>query len=325
MEWILSVAELRFNPITKDWLMVASHRQNRPQMPENWCPFCTGSSRVPDEGYDVFRYSNDFPALSHEPPLPDDVANGLFVTQPAYGRCDVLLYDDRHDARLADLTDEHVHKLARMWLEVYSDFASDPQIKYAFIFENRGEAVGVTMPHPHGQAYAYPFIPQNIRNELAGAKEHYDETGSCLFCDLLEQEIADGRRIIYENEFFALYTPFFARTAYSVYITVKRHIANIAQMTNAELDALGEIVRDTSAMYDALFNKPFPYMMCMHNAPTDGKSDEHYHFHIEFIPPMRSAKKQQFFASSETGAGAWCNPTCPEEKAEDLRKAWLEK
>ena len=317
------MAELRYNPIVRDWLMVASHRQNRPQMPENWCPFCVGSGRVPDEGYDVLRYSNDFPALSSDPPQPDDVAGGLFLTQPAYGRCDVLLYDKNHNARLADLTNEHIHKLAKMWLEVYKDFASDPQIKYAFIFENRGEAVGVTMPHPHGQAYAYPFVPRIIRDELAGAKEHYRKIRRCLFCDLLLQEIADGRRIIYENEFFALYSPFFALTAYSTHITPKRHVANITQMTNAELDALGEIIRDASAMYDALFDIPFPYMMCMHNAPTDGKSDEFYHFHVEFIPPMRSAEKQQFFASSETGAGAWCNPTCPEEKAAELRKAFV--
>jgi len=316
------MAELRFNPITRDWLMVAGHRQNRPQMPEDWCPFCVGSGRVPGEGYDVLRYSNDFPALSAEPPMPDDVAGELFATMPAYGRCDILLYDDQHKARLADLTNEHVHKLARMWLDVFTDFACDEKIKYVYIFENRGEVVGVTMPHPHGQTYGYPYIPRNIRDELAGAKEHYDRTGSCLFCDLLARELADGRRIIHENEHFVLYTPFFAQTAYCTHITARRHITDIAQMTDQELDALGEIVRNASAMYDALYDKPFPYMMCMHNAPTDGGDYTHYHFHIEFIPPMRSAVKQQFFASSETGAGAWCNPTCPEEKAKQLQAAW---
>jgi len=316
------MAELRYNPLTRDWLMIASHRQDRPQMPKDWCPFCVGSGRTPDEGYDVLRYSNDYPALSTEPGTPDDVAGGLFATQPAYGRCEVLLYDDKHNARLAELPDKQVHKLSRMWLEVFSEYASDPKVKYAYIFENRGELVGVTMPHPHGQAYAYPFVPRNIRDELTGAKEYYDKTGKCLFCDLLAQEISDGRRIIHVNEHFALYTPYFAQTAYCTHITARRHVANIAEMTSAELDALGEIVRDTSAMYDALFDKTFPYMMCMHNAPTDGKSDEFFHFHIEYIPPMRSAVKQQFFAASETGAGAWCNPTCPEQKAEELREAW---
>ena len=316
------MAELRYNPITRDWLMVASHRQTRPQMPKDWCPFCVGSGKVPDEGFEVLRYPNDFPALSENPPVPDDVAGGLFVTQPAYGRCEVLLYTDQHNDRLANLSDAHVHKLARMWQEVYNDISARPGIKYVFIFENRGECVGVTMPHPHGQAYGYPFIPRVIRDELAGAKEYHERTGDCLFCDLLAQELSDGRRVIVENEYFVLYVPFFAQTAYCTHITAKRHIADISQMTDAELNALGEIVRDTSAMYDALFDMPFPYMMCMHNAPAGGESDEFFHFHIEFIPPMRAANKQQFFASSETGAGAWCNPTCPEEKAADLREAW---
>jgi len=316
------MAELRYDPISRDWLMVASHRQDRPQMPKDWCPFCVGNGRVPDEGFEVLRYQNDFPALSVTPPAPDDVSGGLFETRPAYGRCEVLLYDEHHTARLAELSDDHVHKLSRMWLDVYSDFSADPDIKYVFIFENRGEVVGVTMPHPHGQAYGYPFVPRIIRDELEGAKGHYDKTGGCLFCDLLAQELADGRRIIHESEHFALYMPFFARTAYSAHITAKRHVASLTQMTGAELDDLGEIVRDASAMYDALFDKPFPYMMCMHNAPPGGGSDEFFHFHVEFIPPMRAAEKQQFFASSETGAGAWCNPTCPEEKAEELRKAF---
>jgi len=302
--------------------MVASHRQNRPQMPKDWCPFCVGSGRVPDEGYDVYRYPNDFPAMSPEPPEPDDVAGGLFVTQPAYGHCEVLLYSDRHDARLADLSDEHVHKLSRMWLDAYNDYAGDPKIRYVFIFENRGEVVGVTMPHPHGQVYAFPFVPRIIRDELVSAGEHFAGTGRCLFCELLDQELRDGRRIISENEHFVLYSPFFAQTAYSAHITARRHTASIAKMAEDELDALGEIVRGASAMYDKLFDAPFPYMMCMHNAPPDNGSDEFYHFHIEFIPPMRSAEKQQFFASSETGAGAWCNPTCPEEKAAELRAAW---
>ena len=316
------MAELRYNPVTRDWLMVASHRQSRPQMPKDWCPFCVGSGKVPDEGFDVFRYPNDFPALSADPPVPDDVAGGLFATESAYGRCEVLLYSDRHDVRLSGLSDEHVHKLARMWREVYVDLANDQKIKYVFIFENRGVVVGVTMPHPHGQVYGYPFVPRVLQEELTGAKAHFDKTGNCLFCDLLRQEISDGRRIIYDNGHFTLYTPFFAPTAYCTYITAKRHIADITQMTEAELDALGEIARDASAMYDALFDVPFPYMMCMHNSPPGGESGEFFHFHIEFIPPMRAANKQQFFASSETGAGAWCNPTCPEEKAAELRAAW---
>ena len=315
------MAELRYNPVTRDWVMVASHRQERPQMPKDRCPFCPGGGRVPDEGYTVLRYPNDFPALSQHPPAPDGVASGLFLTAPAYGRCEVLLYSDRHSAAVGELDDAQARRLARMWKDCYLDMAADQKIKYIFLFENRGEAVGVTMPHPHGQAYGYGFLPSKIREELAGAKTHHQRTGRCLFCDLLAEEKRARRRVIFQNECFTAYVPFFAPVAYGVHVTAHRHLPHPGVMTEKELDALGEAVRDCAGMYDALFDTAFPYMMCMHCAPPDGKSDVYYHFHIEFVSLMRARGKQQFFASSETGAGAFCNPTSPEEKAEELRRA----
>lgn len=317
------MAELRYNPLTKDWIMVASHRQARPQMPADWCPFCPGSGRVPDGGFDVLRYPNDFPALSVSPPPPDDVATELFVLRPAYGSCEVILYSDRHDAALRDLPDEQVHKLARLWREAFVDLSSDPEIKYVYIFENRGEAVGVTMPHPHGQVYAYPYIPKRLEQEAQSAGEHFRATGRNLFAELLQEERRDGRRIVFENECFTVYVPFFSPVTYGVYVGVNRPVPHVGAMTEAELDALGEVVRDCAGMYDHLFGTDFPYMMCMHNAPVNSGEDlDIWQFHIEYVPPMRAADKQQFFASSETGAGAWCNPNCPEEKAAELRAAY---
>jgi len=318
------MAELRYNPISMEWVMVASHRQERPQMPKDWCPFCPGSGKVPDSGFNVLRYQNDFPALSVTPPEPDDVASGpLFSVKPAYGRCEVLLYSDKHNATLATLPDENIRELTAMWRDCYIDMAKDPQIRYVFIFENRGDVVGVTMPHPHGQVYGYSFIPKKIESELYGAKRYYDEhAGSCLYCELLKEELRDGRRIIFENDFFTTYVPFFSPITYGVHTTAKRHLPHLGAMTSAELYALGETLRDCAGMYDALFDRPFPYMMCMYNAPVDGTADDYCHFHVKFYPPMRGADKQQFFASSETGAGAWCNPNCPEQKAEELRRAY---
>lgn len=317
------MAELRYNPITQDWVMIASHRQARPQMPKDWCPFCPGSGRVPDEGFTVMRYPNDFPALSEDPPQPDDVAGGLFQANPAYGRCEVLLYSDQHTVTLGELSDAHVHSLARMWRDCFVDLSADNKIQYVYIFENRGEMVGVTMPHPHGQVYAFSYVPKRIQEELDGAGEYYHKEGKCLFCDLLEQERTDGRRILFSNDCFTAYVPFFSPVTYGVHITANRHLSTLGEMTDEELDALGETVRACAGMYDSLFGFPFPYMMCMHNAPVNGPDySERYHFHIEFFPPMRAADKQQFFASCETGAGAFCNPTCPEEKSHELRQAY---
>ena len=317
------MAELRYNPLLGDWLMVASHRQARPQMPKDWCPFCPGSGRVPGEGYTVLRYPNDFPALSENPPEPDEAATDFYQTAPAYGRCEVLLYSPEHTKTLKELTDAHMHRLAGMWLETFRDMAADKKIKYVYLFENRGEPVGVTMPHPHGQAYGYPFVPKRLELETLCAEKHLADTGRCLFCDLLRDELRDGRRIIFRNEYFTVFLPFFAPVVYGIHIIANRHVHDMAAMTPEEIAALGETVRDCAGMLDALFDSDFPYMMCMHNAPVNaGDYSESFHFHVEFFPPMRSAQKQQFFASSETGAWAWCNPTCPELKAQELKSAY---
>ena len=316
------MAELRWHPLIKDWVMIASHRQNRPQMPKNDCPFCPGSGKVPDN-YDVYMYPNDFPALSQTPPTPDPVATDFFKTAEAYGKCEVILYSPDHTKPIRELTDEHMLKLVDLWVERFNAMKADERIKYVFIFENRGEVVGVTMPHPHGQIYGYSFMPKKLCLELESAKEHKEQTGKCLYCDLLENEVKEGSRIIFENEYFTVFLPFFCEYPYGVYIMSKAHKGDITEFTAEERFALGQTIRRVSGMLDSLFDTNFPYMMCMHNAPVNsGDTSEFFHFHIEFFPPMRSDVKQKFNASSETGAWAHCNPTAPEQKAEELRAAY---
>lgn len=316
------MAELRWHPLTKDWVMIASHRQNRPQMPKDWCPFCPGSGKVPDE-FEVFEYDNDFPALSQNPPPPDDVANDFFHTAQCYGKCEVILYSSGHTVTLPELSDRHVRKLVDMWCQRFEAISADERIKYCFIFENRGDVVGVTMPHPHGQIYGYPFIPKKLELEVASAKEYLQDKGSCLFCDMLDNERQDGRRIIFENEYFTVFLPFYSEYPYGVYIMPRRHIQYVTQLTEGERTAFALAMKQTVGMLDSLFDTHFPYMMCMHNAPVNsGDYSKDFHFHIEFFPPMRSADKIKFNASSETGAWAHCNPTCPEDTAEELRQAY---
>ena len=320
------MAELRWNPMIKDWVMVASNRQNRPNMPKDWCPFCPGSGKVPDN-YEVYKYDNDIPALSQNPPPMDDVATDLYKTRPSYGKCEVILFSPDHYGALSQLSDDHAMKLVELWTERFNAMAADKNIKYVFIFENRGEMVGVSMPHPHGQMYGYSVVPQKIELELNAAKEHYEENGECLFCRINKEEIECGKRIVCENEDFVAYIPFFADYAYGVYIAAKSHKNNIAQFNEREKRNLGIILKEVTGAYDCLFDFRFPYMMCMHNGPVNMDETEHanhgeyFHFHIELYPPMRSADKQQFMASSETGVWAHCNPTAPEEKAIELRAA----
>ncbi len=315
------MAELRRHPFTKDWVMIASHRQNRPQMPKDWCPFCPGSGKVPDE-FEVYKYDNDFPALSQTPPPKDDVANGrLFRTAESYGKCEVILYSPNHTATIPDLSDGHMLKLVDLWCERFEAISADEKIKYVFIFENRGEVVGVTMPHPHGQIFGYSFLPKKLELEMNSAKEYKAENGGCIFCDMLSQEIEDGRRIIFKNEHFTVFLPFFCEYPYGVYIFSNDHKKYITDFNDEERACLGKTIKTTVGMLDSLFDTTFPYMMCMHNAPVNMEGTDDFHFHIEFFPPMRSADKQKFNASSETGAWAHCNPTAPEEKAEELRAA----
>lgn len=316
------MAELRYNPLTKDWVMIASHRQNRPQMPKDWCPFCPGSGKVPDH-YEVLKYDNDFPALSQNPPVPDDVATDLYRTAESYGKCEVILYSPEHTTTLAQLDEAHIRKLVDLWTERFAKMKEDEKIKYVFIFENRGDVVGVTMPHPHGQIYGYPFVPKKLELELAASKEHMEKTGKCLICNMLEEEIKFQQRVIIENNDFITFLPFYSEYPYGVYIASKRHLGTLLDMTDSEKNNLANILKSTVGTLDSLFDYPFPYMMCMHQLPVNGEdASEYYHYHIEFFPPMRSKDKQKFNASSETGAWAHCNPTAPEEKAEELRAAY---
>lgn len=316
------MAELRWHPLTKDWVMIASNRQGRPQMPKDWCPFCPGSGKVPDS-FEVYEYDNDFPALSQNPPVPDDVANDFFKVSQNYGKCEVILYSPEHTVTLPELSDEHVLKLVDLWCERFEKISSDEKIKYVFIFENRGEVVGVTMPHPHGQIYGYPFVPKKIQLECESAMEHLESTGKCIYCDMLENEKNDGRRIIFSDEHFTVFLPFFTEYPYGVYIFSNKHKQYITDFTAEEKASLAKTIKRTVGMLDSLFDTKFPYMMCMHNAPVNsGDHSGDFHFHIEFFPPMRAADKQKFNASSETGVWAHCNPTCPEETSVELRRAY---
>ncbi len=319
------MAELRWNPMAKDWVMVISNRAKRPNMPKDYCPFCPGSGKVPEQ-YTVLKYDNDFPALSMTPAQPDTPmtagAKGLYDVAPAYGKCEVILFSPEHEGTLYGLSAEHMTKVVDLWCERFAELSSDPEVKYVFIFENRGEEVGVTQPHPHGQIYAYPFLPKKIALEAENAKEYYEQNGRCLFCDMNREEIAFGERVIYENEDFIAYIPFFSEYAYGIMISAKRHKNNLSDFTVRERVNLGDIIQKITGMYDNLFDTRFPYMLCMHNAPVNGEDvRDSYHFHIEMLTPMRAATVQQFRASSESGAWAGCNPSSPEQNAAQMREA----
>jgi galactokinase len=306
--------------------MVASHRQNRPQMPKNWCPFCPGSGKVPDK-YDVYKYDNDFPALSANPPVPDAVGSDFYQTAPAYGACEVILYSPEHTKTLHELPVPHIRKLVDLWAERITALSATKTTKYVMPFENKGEEVGVTMPHPHGQIYAYSWIPQKVQVELDNARAHHRKTGECLICRMNKEEEKFAQRIVYENASFVAYIPFFTDYPYGVFITAKNHRNYLAELDGAERNDLAEILKVVTAAFDKIFDRPFPYMMVLHqnpvNSPEYDDAKAAYHLHFEFYTPLRGKRQIKYYASSESGAWAAANVAAVEKTAAEVRCAKL--
>jgi UDPglucose--hexose-1-phosphate uridylyltransferase len=315
------MAELRYNPLLDDWTMVAASRQKRPNMPKDFCPFCPGSGKVP-ENYDVHLYANDFPVLSGNPPDPDPVGGSLYKTRQAEGKCEVILYSPDHHATIPDLTNPHMNKLVEVWASTFERLEKEKSHEYVMIFENRGEEVGVTMPHPHGQVYAYPFIPLKVRTELKNAKAYSRKNGVNLFDDIIEEEKRFEQRIVLENDSFIAFIPFFTDYPYGVYVVSKENKTAITEFNKSEKEALGDMLQKIVGGMDRLYDRLFPYMMVMHQRPAASEDGyEYYRFHIEFYPPLRDRDKIKYNASSETGGWASANPTKVEENALLLRAA----
>src|SRR5579884_835192 len=216
------MSELRWNPLLGQWTITATHRQERTFFPpRDYCPLCPTQpgafpTEIPAPSYDIVVFENKFPSLRSPAPTPAVDGDDLEPVRPADGVCEVVCYTPEHDSTLAQQPVERIERLIRVWTDRFDDLGRRPEVKYVFIFENKGKEIGVTLSHPHGQIYAYPFVPPIVESELANARRHYERTGRNLLLDIVRDELADGRRVIVENEAFAAYIPFFARYPYEV-------------------------------------------------------------------------------------------------------------
>lgn len=311
--------QLRWHALLKQWVVLSTHRQGRPQMPADWCPFCPGSGKVPAD-YDVYLYPNDFPAFSPDADPFDPEPHELFATTGPRGACDVVLYSPNHTLPPSQLTVENWRKVIGLWTNRTAELMKNPDIASISIFENCGEFIGVTMPHPHGQIYAMPFIPPTVRTELSSASGHASQHhGECLFCALLQREIADRVRIVAENEDFVAFVPFAARFPAEMLIYPRRHIRFLTELKEAQQERLANILSVVRKKYDNLYGFPLPLMMLVKQAPVKDASAP-YHFHIQFLPLQRSATKYKYLASIETGYGTFLADTSPEDMAAKLRE-----
>jgi UDPglucose--hexose-1-phosphate uridylyltransferase len=323
------VNQLRWDPTLGEWVAYATHRQDRTFLPPaEYCPLCPTKpggfpTEVPRESYDIVVFENKFPSFVPDALEPDEPGSALTPTAPGRGVAEVILYSDDHDATLAGMSEGRIRNLVEVWADRYEELGSLDYVDYVFIFENKGEAIGVTLHHPHGQIYAYPFVPPRPKKELEAARGYRDENdGRCLHCDLLAQEHDDGRRLVAKGEHFTAFVPFYAHFPYEVHVYAHRCAPSIVDLNGEERRDLARVLKRLLMGYDRLFGFSLPYMMIMHQAPTDGDNHEGIaHFHIEFYPPNRTADKLKYLASSETGAGAYIVDALPEETARTLGEA----
>src|SRR3954469_9264427 len=223
------MSELRYHPFLDQWVITATHRQDRTFLPPaDYCPLCPTKpggfpTEVPESTYEIAVFENRFPSLRPDPPAPAVESTELYPVRPAQGVCEVILYSPDHTSTLAREPVTQIYKLIQVLTDPFRGLGALEYVKRVFIFENKVEAIGVTLHHPHGQIYAYPFIPPRILTELEQSRLHFDSTGRCLLCDIVKKETESGKRIVAENEIFTAYVPFFARYPYEVHIAPKRH------------------------------------------------------------------------------------------------------
>jgi UDPglucose--hexose-1-phosphate uridylyltransferase len=321
--------QLRWDPTQREWVAYATHRQDRTFLPPaEYCPLDPTKpggfpTEVPRESYDIVVFENRWPSFAPDAPQPEEEGSPLTPTAPGRGICEVVLYSEDHYATLAGMSGRRIRNLIEVWADRYKELGSVDFVDYVFIFENKGEAIGVTLHHPHGQIYAYPFIPPRPKKELEAATEYRSENEHrCLHCDLLSQEHENGRRLVAKGEHFTAFIPFYAHFPYEAHVYARRCAPSIADLCAEERRDLARVLKRLLVGYDRLFGFSLPYMMVMHQAPTDGADYEGVaHFHIEFYPPNRTANKLKYLAGSETGAGAYVMDALPEQTAGRLREA----
>ena len=326
----------RWHPLREEWVIVAAHRQDRPWIGQTvgekatslprydpQCYLCPGNSRVGGKrnpAYDTtFVFDNDLPCVGLDAPTDLDDPVGIYRNRPATGIARVVCYSPRHDLTLAQMPTQDIEGVLRVWQEQYVDLGGRDEIAHVLIFENKGDVVGVSNPHPHGQIYATNFVFKTIEIEAAACRRHLRETGRALFADILTAERQDGRRILLENESAIAFVPYFARYAYEVHVAPKVTHPSVAALCDKELTDLAAALKYVLVKFDNLWQMPFPYVMPLHQAPTDGGDYAGFHFHIEFHPPLRKPNLLKYLAGPEIGGGNFLSDTSPEQKAAELR------
>ncbi len=315
---------LRHDALTDRWVAISPARNTRPQSrptPQEAtpsCPLCPGGPEVPFP-YEAAVFDNRFPTLLAAPPPAPDLDG---PTAPSRGRCEVVLYTPTHEGSLATLTSQELARVVAIWTDRSRELWEDPAHAYVLVFENRGEDVGATLSHPHGQIYALDHVPGLARARVDALARHRDRYGTCLTCAVVEQDLGSSARTLTGNDSFTVAVPFAANWPYEVHVRAKRHGTHrLTDLSVAERCDLAQALRTVVHTYDRLYpGQPLAYMMVCQQAPTSstGTPAEDWHLSFEFLPPNRAPDKLKVRASVETAAGLFINDTVPETSAAQL-------
>ncbi|BBZ49546.1 galactose-1-phosphate uridylyltransferase [Mycobacterium heidelbergense] len=315
-------SQLRFDRSTGQWVIIAALRQDRTyKPPADQCPLCPGptglTSEVPAPGYDVVVFENRFPSLAGAGELTS--AGDGFVSAPGYGRCEVICFSSDHTGSFAELEPAHARLVVDAWRHRTADLMAAPGIEQVFCFENRGEEIGVTLTHPHGQIYGYPYLTPRTAAMLGQAREHRKLYGRNLFADLLAREVADGGRVVARTDLFTAFVPFAARWPVEVHIYPNRFVHNLLELDEDELDGFARVYLDVLGRFDRMYSAPLPYISALHQyAGTEAQADGY--FHVELMSIRRSATKLKYLAASESAMDAFISDVTPESVARRLRE-----
>lgn len=318
---------LRHDALRDRWVAISPARNTRPQTAPSGdaprdttpsCPLCVGGPELPFP-YEAAVFENRFPTLLAEPPAPPQLEG---ATAPSRGRCEVVLYTSTHTGSLATLTAEELARVVAIWTDRSDELWADPTLQAVLVFENRGEDVGATLSHPHGQIYALDHLPTHLRERVDAIERHRTRQGRCLHCEIVARDDANPERHLIGNPSFTVGVPFAPDWPFELHIRARRHGARrLTDLTTDERRDLAAALRDVVHVYDQLFDEPMAYLMACHQAPRDrGGTVDDWHLSFEFLPPNRAPDKLKVRATVETAAGLFINDTVPESSAAQLRE-----
>ncbi len=319
-----TTSQIRWDPLFSEWAVIAGHRQSRTYKPPvSLCPLCPSrdgkATEIPAGDYDVAVFENRFPSLAVEAAEAFGVVEDFpFRSGPGAGRCEVVCFTSDHDTSFAQLSTQHARTVIDALADRTAELSRLPEVEYVFCFENRGEEIGVTLSHPHGQIYGYPFVPPRMLRAAQTAASYADEHGRCLRCELLQRELDAGERIISRSEHWTALVPFAARWPYEARLIANRHVASLPELTEDERDDLASSYLDLLQRFDRLFDTPTPYIAGWHQAPVRQFAGS-WHLGSEVFTIRRAAGKLKYLAGSESGAAVWVNDITPESAAAQLR------